>query len=161
MQTNRSVINAMALTLLLGIFNSASAQPSFAGEWKMDPARSTFAPLPAPDSMVRKISHHDSHLKIVTVQYGQQREIITELTYTTDGRGCKNTIRGQEVTGTAKWDGDKLVIESHREVQGMQIGQRETWSLSDDGQTLTIVNRVQTPQGAFDITIVLEKQQTS
>ncbi len=70
-------------------------------------------------------------------------------------------IRGQEFTGTAVWDGDTLVIESKREVQGMQIVQRESWSLSGDGQTLTIVNHVQTPQGAFDITIVLEKQEVS
>jgi hypothetical protein len=53
------------------------------------------------------------------------------------------------------------VIESKREVQGMEIVQRESWTLSADGHTLTIANHVQTPQGAFDITIVLEKQETS
>jgi len=40
----------------------------------------------------------------------------------------------------------------------MEIGQKESWTLSEDGQTLTIANHVTTPQGAFDISIVLEKQ---
>lgn len=161
MHTRRSVICAVALALWSGAYNNASAAPNFGGEWKMDPVKSSFAPLPAPDTMVRTISHHDSHLKIVTTQSGQQRDITTELSYTTDGKACKNRIRGQEVTGSARWDGDKLVIESQREVQGMLINQRETWTLSEDGQTLNILNHVQTPQGAFDITIVLQKQAAS
>jgi hypothetical protein len=53
------------------------------------------------------------------------------------------------------------LIESKREVQGMEIVQRERWTLSADGQTITIANHVETPQGAFDISIVLEKQSTS
>ena len=46
-------------------------------------------------------------------------------------------------------------------LQGMEIIQRENWTLSADGETLTIGNHIQTPQGAFDITIVLEKQLSS
>jgi hypothetical protein len=96
-----------------------------------------------------------------TAQLGQQREIVTDLAYTMDGAPCKNVIRGEEFTGTAQWEGDTLLIESKREVQGMEIIQRERWTLSADGQTLTIGNHIQTPQGAFDITIVLEKQLSS
>ena len=151
MHTKKTVIRAMAFAAFLGLLGAASTTPNFSGEWKMDPNRSNFSPLPAPDSLVRKISHNGSHLKIATTQWGQQREITTELSYTTDGRPCKNTVSGQEVTGSARWDGSQLVVESTRVVQGMQIGQREVWSLSEDGQTLTISNRVHTPQGAFDI----------
>ena len=161
MQAKTIVFRILALAVLWGAINQASAKPNFTGEWKMNSAKSSFAPLPAPDRMVREISQHDSHLKIKTTQFGQDREIVTELAYTTDGVKCKNSIRGQEFTGTARWDGDTLVIESKREVQGMEIVQRESWTLSTDGQTLTIANHVQTPQGAFDITIVLEKQQSS
>jgi hypothetical protein len=161
MQAKAIVFRILAVAALWGATGQASAKPNFTGEWKMNPARSNFAPLPAPDTMVRTISQQDSHLKIKTTQFGQQREIVTELTYTTDGAKCKNVIRGQEFIGTAVWDSDTLVIESKREVQGMQIVQRESWRLSGDGQTLTIVNHVVTPQGAFDVTIVLEKQQVS
>jgi hypothetical protein len=161
MQAKTIVFRMLALAVLCGAMNQLSAKPNFTGEWKMNSAKSSFAPLPSPERMVRNISQHDSHLKIKTTQFGQQREIVTELSYTTDGAVCKNAIRGQEFTGTASWDGDTLVIESKREVQGMEIVQRESWTLSADGQTLTIANHVQTPQGAFDITIVLEKQETS
>lgn len=158
MQIQILVLRILALAVLLGAINHASAQPNFTGEWKMNPERSNFAPLPQPERMVRKITQHDSHLKIRTTQFGQQREIVTDLAYTTDGAECKNTIRGQVFTGSARWDGDALLIESKREVQGMEIVQRENWTLSADRRTLTIANHVETPQGAFDITIVLEKQ---
>jgi len=161
MQSKSSVFRILALAVLWGAINQVSAKPNFTGEWKMNSAKSSFAPLPSPERMARKISQHDSHLKIKTTQFGQQREIVTELSYTTDGAQCKNVISGQEFTGTASWDGDTLVIKSKRDVQGMEIIQTERWTLSTDGQTLTIVNHVQTPQAAFDITIVLEKQQTS
>jgi hypothetical protein len=158
MHTKTIVFRILALAALWGAINQVSAKPNFSGEWKMNAAKSNFAPLPQPDKMLRKISQHDSNLKITTTQYGQQREIITDLAYTMDGKECKNVIRGQEFTGTARWDGDTLLIESKREVQGMEIIQKESWTLSPDGQTLTIANHIQTPQGAFDITIVLEKQ---
>lgn len=144
--------------LLLAAVSQLCAQPNFSGEWKMNAAKSNFAPLPQPDRLVRKIVQHDSHLKIRTTQFGQQREIVTDLAYTTDGAECKNVIRGQQFTGNARWDGDTLSIESKRAVQGMEIVQTERWTLSADGRTMTIANNVETPQGAFDITIVLEKQ---
>jgi hypothetical protein len=148
----------LALAILFGAINQVLANPNFSGEWKMNPGKSNFAPLPQPDKLARKISQHDSSLKIATTQFGQGREIVTELSYTTDGSPCRNVIRGQEFRGTARWDGDALVIESKRAEQGMEIVQRERWTLSTDGQTLTIADHVQTPQGGFDISIVLEKQ---
>jgi hypothetical protein len=161
MQAKTIVFRILALAVTFSAITQASTKPNFSGEWKMNPAKSSFAPLPQPDKLVRKISQHDSNLRITTTQFGQQHEIVTELAYITDGRECKNVIEGQEFTGTARWDGDTLVIESKRVVQGLEIIQRESWTLSADGQTLTIVNHVQTPQAAFDVTIVLEKQRTS
>ena len=158
MHPDKIVYRTLALLVVLGAVGQMSAKPNFTGEWKMDPARSSFAPLPAPDSLVRKVTQHDSSLKIQTTQFGQQRQIVTDLSYTTDGRECRNTIRGQEFTGTAQWQGDTLVVASKRQVQGMELTQTENWSLSADGHTLTIANHVQTPQGAFDITLVLERQ---
>jgi hypothetical protein len=158
MQIKTRALGILLLTLPLGAINQLGAQPNFSGEWKMNPAMSNFAPLPQPDNLVRKIAQHGSHLKIRTTQVGQEHEIVTDLAYTTDGAECKNVIRGQEVTGNARWHGDTLVIESKREVQGMDISQRESWTLSPDGQTTTVINHVKTPQAAFDITIVLEKQ---
>jgi hypothetical protein len=158
MQIKTLALRALPLALLWGTVNQVCAEPNFSGEWKMNPQKSNFAPLPQPERMARKIVQRDTHLKIKTTQFGQDREIVTDLAYTTDGAPCKNIIRGQEFNGSARWDGDALLIESRREVQGMAISQKERWMLSADGQTLTIGNHVETPQGGFDITIVLEKQ---
>ena len=55
-------------------------------------------------------------------------------------------------------EGDALTVASKREVQGMEITQNENWTLSEDGKVLTIVNKINTPQGDFEITVVMDKQ---
>ena len=79
MQFTIRALRILPLALLLGAITQVCAQPNFSGEWRMNPAKSNFAPLPQPDSLVRKIVQHDSHLKIRTTQSGQQREIVTDL----------------------------------------------------------------------------------
>ena len=56
MQTKTLALRILPLAVLLGAFNQLCAQPNFSGEWKMNPAKSNFAPLPQPDKMVRKIA---------------------------------------------------------------------------------------------------------
>jgi hypothetical protein len=158
MKMNTRAVRLGLAALALGAIQHLCAQPNFTGTWKMVPERSNYSPLPAPDSMSRKITQQGKNLKIRTTQFGQGHEIVTDLAYTTDGAECKNVIRGQVFTGTARFDSDNLVVESRREVQGMRIAQRENWTVSEDGKTLTIINHVQTPDAAFDVTIVLEKQ---
>jgi len=136
----------------------AWAKPNLSGAWKFNAAKSNFGPIPAPDKMERKITHEDPSLKMTTVQAGQQGEFTSELVYKTDGSESANKVRGQDVKGVAKWDGDVLTITSKREMQGAEITQNERWTLSEDGKVLTIVNKINTPQGEFEITIVLDKQ---
>ena len=115
--------------------------------------------MPAPDLFVRSIKHKDPSLEITTHQKGARGESTTELKYTTDGKPAANTIRGAEAKGTARWEGERLVIESWLPVQGMEIKGKETWALSDGGKTLTIRNHTSIPQqGEFEQTLVLEKQ---
>jgi hypothetical protein len=58
----------------------------------------------------------------------------------------------------AQWIGDKLMIESERVVQGATLKQKEIWSLSADGKTLTVDAHVTLPNGEFDVKQVFEKQ---
>lgn len=138
---------------------AAFAKPNLSGDWKLNPAKSDFGPMPAPEKMTRKIGHKDPVLKSIQVQSGQQGEVTSELTYTTDGKESVNKTARGEVKGTAKWENDSIVIDSKREIQGVgEITQHEVWSLSADGKTLTVVNKLNTPQGEFEIKTVLEKQ---
>jgi hypothetical protein len=68
-----------------------------------------------------------------------------------------NKVQGGEAKGSAQWIGDKLMIESSREVQGATLTQKDIWTLSGDGKTLTIDSHVTLPNGEFDIKQVFEK----
>lgn len=146
------------LAVLATIPAAAWEKPNYSGDWKLNAEKSDYGPVPAPDKMERKITHEDPSLKYTSVQSGQQGEMTTEMAYTTDGKPSTNKTPRGEVTGVAKWDGDVLTISSKREVQGMEISQNERWVLSEDGKVLTINNKISTPQGDFDIKVVMDKQ---
>ena len=110
-----------------------------------------------PSKYIREVTHKEPDLKIVTTQTTRQSERTSEITYTTDGRECKNEIRGAEAVGTATWDGSALVIQSTTDVQGMKITLDETWKLSADGQTLTLDVQLGSPRGSAALMIVLAK----
>ncbi len=151
-RTLQSIVFSFAISAL------AHAAPNFTGEWKMNVAKSEYGPVPAPTELTRSIKHADPNLDIKTFQKTAQGDINTELKYTTDGKPCVNKINGADSKGTAKWQGDNLIIESTREFQGMELQSKETWTLSDGGKTLTIANHITVPQGEFDLKLVLEKQ---
>lgn len=137
---------------------AAGAKPNFTGNWKIDAGKTDFGPMPAPEKMERKIAHEDPSLKWSQTQSSPQGEVTSEMAYTTDGKPATNRTPRGETTGAAKWDGDVLAINSKREVQGMEITQAERWTLSKDGKVLTIVNKITTPQGEFDVKLVMDKQ---
>jgi hypothetical protein len=134
--------------------SQVKAATNFTGAWKLNLAKSDYGPVPQPEVMSRTINHNDPSLQISTYQKGAQGEATTELKYTTDGKLAEN--KGSK--GTAKWDGEKLVIDSTRDLQGAEIKFHEVWTLSGDGKMLTITNHLTAPQGEFDLTLVFDKQ---
>jgi hypothetical protein len=148
-----TVVAVFAMTFLAA---GAQAATNFSGEWKLNLAKSDWGPIQqfAPEFMTRTIKHADPSLNISTHQKGAAGEVTSEVNYTTDGKPAEN--KGSK--GAAKFDGDKLVIDSVRDAQGTEIKSHEVMSLSADGKTLTSTNHLATPQGEFDITNVFEKQ---
>jgi hypothetical protein len=104
--------------------------------------------------MIRTIKHDDPALQISTHQKGAQGEVTTDLKYTTDGKMAEN--KGSK--GAAKWDGDKLVIDWVREVQGAEVNSHDVWTLSADGKMMTVNSHLIAAQGEFDIVYVFDKQ---
>jgi hypothetical protein len=153
--TRLSIPLACLMTLTATL---AAAAPNFSGDWKLDPTRSQYGQFPAPAAMTRKVQHKDPSLAMSTTQKGPQGEVTTELKYSTDGKPVVNKLTSGDAQGSAHWEGERLVIESSREVQGGQATQKETWTLSDGGKTLTIQSHVTVPQGAFDVKQVFAKQ---
>jgi len=129
------------------------AAPDFSGSWMLNVGKSQYGQFPAPEVMLRTVKMEGAQLTMSTYQKGAQGEVTSELKYTTDG---KPSVNGTS-TGTAAWYGDTLVIESARESQGARLTQRDSWSLSGDGKTLTVTTKVKLPNGEFDVKQVFEK----
>jgi hypothetical protein len=138
---------------ILALALPLAAAPNFSGSWMLNVAKSQYGQFPAPEVMLRTIQIQGLQLTMSTYQKGAQGEVTTELKYTTDG---KPSVNGTS-TGTAAWYGDTLVIESSRESQGARLTQRDMWSLSSDGKTLTVTTKVKLPNGEFDVKQVFEK----
>lgn len=134
----------------------SKAATNFSGEWKLNLAKSDYGPIQqfAPEFMIRTIKHDDPALQISTHQKGARGEVTTELKYTTDGKPAEN----KDSKGTAKWDGDKLVVDSVRDMQGAELKSHDVWALSADGKTMTVNSHLTAPQGEFDIVFVFDKQ---
>jgi hypothetical protein len=153
----KSWVVLAAVALLVGVVTQAASQ-NLSGEWKLNFAKSNYGKFPAPSSMTRKIAHNDPKLILTTTQKGPQGEVTSKLTYTTDGKESVNQVAGGEAKGVAQWIGDKLMIESSREFQGVTLKQKDIWTLSADGKTLTIDSHVSIPNGEFDIKQVFDRQ---
>jgi hypothetical protein len=129
------------------------AQTNFSGSWMLNLSRSQYGQFPAPEVMLRSVEMQGASLTMKTYQKGTQGEVTSDLKYSTDG---KPSVNGPS-TGTARWEGDTLVIESSREAQGNKLTQRDVWSLSADGKTLTVNTHVKLPNGEFDVKQVFER----
>jgi hypothetical protein len=153
MKKRFTVLAAFAMTVLAA---QSQAAANFSGEWKLNLAKSDYGPAPQPDFMTRIIKHNDPALVISTHQKGARGESTTEIKYTTDGKLVENTTPPSK--GSAKWDGDKLVVDSVRDFQGTELKSHDVWTLSADGKTLTVNSHATVPQGEFDMVFVFDKQ---
>lgn len=148
------LVSAIALTASL----AAQAHPKFAGEWVMVADKSDFGPLPKPTSMTRTITETGATVKIVTVQQGANGETTINTTFSTDGKPQKNTVQGNEMTTTGKWDGAAMAFSSSMDMNGASISISDRYSLSADGKTLTVARVFSTPQGSANATIVFARK---
>ena len=142
-----------ASLLAVALAAPLAAAPNFSGNWVLNAAQSEYGQFPAPQVMMRKIQHQDPALSMSTYQKGAQGDVTTDLKYSTDGRPAVNG----ENKGSAHWESDTLVIETSRDYQGAKLTQREQWTLSSDGKTLTVATHVKLPNGEFDVKQVFEK----
>lgn len=148
----------LPLVVLLAALAAEQPKTNFTGNWKLNIEKSDFGALSAPRSSVSKIDHREPALKISTTQAGEQGERTYDLTLSTDGKPAANTLGGNDITSTAKWDGDALLIESKLSLQGNDILIKQKWTLSADGNVLTQSRHLSSAQGETSQKFVLEKQ---
>jgi len=156
-QTTR-LFSLTLLTLALGLVQ-AQAKTNFSGTWKLNAAKSDFGQMPAPDSIVEKITHEDPSLKAnVATTGGMMGDTNYDVSYTTDGKECVNHMGDNEFKSTLKWDGDELVIDTKGSFGGNEFTAKGRWTLSSDGKTLTHMEHFSSAMGEGDVKEVFDKQ---
>lgn len=147
---------SVAAAMLLAC--SCFGAPNMTGDWKLNLAKSQYGSIPPPVEVTRKVILDGIHLWMSTQQKTAQRDSTSELKYTTDGQVCVNKVTNGEAKGTARWQGEALIIESSQQNGGQELKSREVWTLSADGKTLTVATHLTLPQGGVDVKQVFEKQ---
>lgn len=154
----RRILTALFIAALFNI--AAFAQkPNFSGSWKLNVAKSDFGPLPAPESRTDVIEHSDPNLKDAVVAQSAQGKQEFTANYSTDGKEVSNKLGPREVKSTATWEGNNLVMNSKTSFNDNEITVKSTWTLSEDGKTLTQNVHFTSPMGEADQKLVYEKQE--
>ncbi len=150
---------SLVLALLITCVAGAQSRPNFTGTWKQDDSRSTVRPG-STLKYSNKIDHQDPKLSKTTIMdYGDRAPTTYTQTYLTDGTPNKSSDReGDTITTTVKWEGTTLVFETGEKEKAGSLFTRETWTLSEDGGTLTKKIHRTGGRGDSDQTYVLVKQ---
>ena len=148
----------LLIALLAGIAMAAD-KPDFSGDWKLNAAKSSFGPIPAPTTYTRKVTQSEESIIFEDTQTGtaagDQHDIRT---YTTDGKEISYQANGSDVKAAMTWDGDALQINAKASVQGMDLTITDKVTLGDDGKTMTDTIHIETAQGGIDMILVFDKQ---
>lgn len=144
--------------LFLCILAAQAPKPNFTGMWKMNPSKSDYGSMEAPQMVTRKIDHQEPNLTMVAVQKSSRGEMTTEFKYATDGKEYVNKTRLGDAKTTLRWEGETLVVSTQRSVMGRDISIVDRWTLSPDGKTLTVTGTLKSGAGNGDYKVIFDKQ---
>ncbi len=154
----RRLFAAVCVCCFIGSAAAVAAdKPDFSGKWKLNTEKSDFGPMPKPQGVDYVIVHKDPELNVKTTAMTQSGEVANESKIVTDGKEFINTLRGQQIKGTAKWEGSVLVVHQELEMQGTVIRLDQKWTLADDGKSITQDISISTPQGELKQKAILDK----
>lgn len=114
---------------------------NFTGTWNANLSKSRLL-VPVPKAISVTIAHSDSELHeqlLVTKVDGSEERVVFRCW--TNGAQDKNLLNGRAVRGGARWEGRELVIETWIPLGTREMHLCDYWSLSPDGQTLSMEHR--------------------
>ena len=141
---------AVALVVAVAVSGYAQKKPDFSGNWTLDTEKSE----PPPAAGEGRGGGRGMMMGPLTIKQtadsisieSQGRQGLQTRTYKLDGSEQELTFGQMTAKAKAKWDGDKIVIETTRAGQdGTPFTTSATYTLNPDG-TLTVENK--TPMGA-------------
>lgn len=147
--------------LLLALAAAAQTKPTpnFSGYWKLNPEKSDFGGVPAPDSAGYVIRHIGGKLAF---DYTQESH-TSRVEITTDGQErMTDSNEEAEVWTRTFWDGPVLVFEARQKARPAHpapgVKWTSRWKLLADGQILTIERQITAPQGQLNQTLVFNRE---
>jgi hypothetical protein len=138
----RNAIARFTLVLVFPFAAFSQGGSNFSGTWKMDPARSESAHQAVPIGPVTLVIKQTAlEFRIETRRTGRGETAVQSeiLTYRLDGTESMAAAQtGAPVKTKAHWDGNKLVTETERNVQGSSVTTVYIHSLDSKGKELTV-----------------------
>jgi hypothetical protein len=126
----------LPVSLATAVFVQAATSPHqlFDGTWRLDAARSeSAAASESTEPLIVEIRQSDREVAIATTQGDRHNQVVHGFVaspttpYSVDG-----------AAGRAYWDGEALVTEGTRLVQGQTVATRETRRLNRDSSEMTV-----------------------
>jgi len=144
--------------LLLALSGYAQTKPNFTGTWKLNVGKSDFGQLPAPNSRTDVITQTADMLKDEVTSDTQQGNVNYTLNLKFDGTESALHLPIGDAKVSATWDGATLAVSQKIDYQGTPVTAASKWTLSTDGNTMTVNSHINSPMGELDQKSVFEKQ---
>lgn len=181
----KKLFTLTALFCLMSVAALAQKKTDFSGTWVLDAAKSQLGERSRIESMTLTVVQTDKNLKVTTETKRQAPPADAPqggrgggmgrgrfgggdgtVDYSLDGKETTVDIEGPNgklpVKYKASMDGGKANLSSSRSFSSpmgeVSITTRETWSLSEDGKTLTVVRETTSPRGTNAATMVFAKK---
>lgn len=165
----RSTLAALVALFAVALFalpGRAQDKPNFAGTWKLNTSKSDFGPIPPPDSRTDVISQTGSTITEAVDSNGEQAEEKYTLTLTPDGQ--EKTIAADSPASrigmltlqkiTTAWQANALAVTENAQYDTNDVTIKSTYTLSADGNTLTIASHGTSQMGDVEFTYVFDRQ---
>lgn len=162
----RNMLIALFAVSLFALPGRAQDHPNFAGTWKLNASKSDFGPIPPTDSRTDVISQTDTAITDAIDSNGDQGEEKYTLTMTPDGQ-AKTIAAGSPASNigaltlqgiTSAWQGSALAVTENAQFDTNDVLIKSTYTLSADGNVLTIASHGTSQMGEADFTLVFDKQ---
>lgn len=116
-------------------------KPDFSGVWRANLENSTLL-RPKPQAMSASIHHAEPELRIEMVLTKPDGTVVrTASRFLTTGEEVTNPVYSTGMRSRCEWMETELLVESWVSLRGRDWHTRDFWSLSEDGQTLTMEHR--------------------
>ena len=150
--------NTLACFLLVLSFSApawSKERPNLSGHWEINVKMSNYGKMPVPSVFTEIIDHKEPNLTISNTSRTRSGDKKVFMRLTTDGKESLNEASGSQFQTQSQWSAGKLII-IITDTKGLRI--TEIRSLSPDGKTQTVEDRLQGAAGIIKMIRVMEKK---